>query len=379
VAAGSPLVCIDCSPLLVRSAGVKTYLYHWLSALRSLEPAAIGTFLAPSRLTGLQHDKGHWHHPARIALLQSLNRLPSAFCGAVVPPGEFFHISSLLRKPPRRRLTATLYDLTPWIVPEFHTGAVVAAEKAAAAGVLQRADGIIAISENSKYDAIRILGIDPEKIRVIYPGVSKPYFSVTPAAIQEVREHYNLRLPFFLFVGTVEPRKNIDRLLTAWQNLPVAFRAEHRLVIAGMPGWQSSETMRRLLQLAREESGVLYLNYISERDMPALTAAAHAMVYPSLYEGFGLPVAQAMAAGCPVITSNVSSLPEITAGAALLIEPRDVTQLSDAIRRMAESPTLCERLRAEGISRAARFTWENSAAESLRFFKELAGQTGSGH
>jgi glycosyltransferase involved in cell wall biosynthesis len=372
LSANTPLVCIDCSPLLVRSAGVKTYLYHWLSALRSRDPANVRTFLEPARLGGLDHAKGHWHHPARIALLQTLNHLPSAVCDAVLPPGEFFHISTLMRKLPRRRLSATLYDLTPWILPESHTDAVVAAEKAAAAGVLQRSAGIIAISENTKSDAVRILGLNPEKIRVIYPGVSKSYFEVAPAAIDQVRERLSFALPYFLFVGTIEPRKNVDRLLTAWQALPRAIRAGHQLVIAGMPGWHSSNTMRRLLQVAKEDLNVRYLNYVPERDMPALIAAAHALVYPSLYEGFGLPVAQAMAAGCPVITSNVSALPEITAGAAMLIEPRDETALTKAIASLAESPEQRACLREQGIRNAARYTWENSAAESLKFFREIA-------
>jgi glycosyltransferase involved in cell wall biosynthesis len=117
---------------------------------------------------------------------------------------------------------------------------------------------------------------------------------------------------------------------------------------------------------------VRYLGYVPEADLPGLTAGATGFLYPSFYEGFGIPVAQAMAAGCPVVTSNVSSLPEITGGAAVLIDPRSVAELSAAIQRLGESPGLRQQLRARGIERARRFTWERAAAESLRYFSEIA-------
>jgi len=369
----SPVVCIECSPLLVRSAGVKTYLYHWLNAMRTISPGTLRTFLAPSGEETLQHEGGLRHHPGRLAVLQALNRLPAFFCDAVVPHCDLFHVSNLLRTLPRRRLSATVHDLTAWIVPECHVDAIVSADRKLAQNVFRQAAGIIAVSENTKADAVRLLGLNPAKIQVIYPGVPESYFGVSTEAAEHARMHYGLNRPFFLSVGTIEPRKNIDTLLAAWTALPAGFRMEHELVIAGMPGWRSSETMRRIEQSAREHRGVRYLGYVPERDMPGLTSAAVALVYPSLYEGFGLPVAQAMAAGCPVITSNISSLPEITAGAALLIDPRDEAQLSAAIIRLAGSEALREQLRTDGIANSRLFTWERAASESLRFFSRIAG------
>jgi glycosyltransferase involved in cell wall biosynthesis len=369
----SPVVAIDCSPLLVRSAGVKTYLYHWLNALRALSPETIRTFLAPARLEQLNHDGGPRMHPARIAVLLALNRLPSAFCDAAIPRCDVFHISNLLRKPPRRpRLSATLHDLSPWIVPECHTPAMVAADKIFAERVLKPAAGIIAVSENTKRDAVRILGLAPEKIRVIHLGIPSHYFSVSRPSIDRVATAHGLHLPYFLFIGTIEPRKNIDTLLTAWEALPASFRQENELVLAGMPGWRAEATMGRLLQANREGRGVRYLGYVPEIDLPALTAGARAFIYPSLYEGFGIPVAQAMAAGCPVITSNVSSLPEITGGAALLVDPLSAGEVTAAILRMGNSQDLRDTLRAAGLAQAAHFTWEAAAAASLRYFSEIA-------
>ena len=368
-----PVVGIDCSPLLLRSAGVKTYLFHWMNALRALSPETIRTFLAPAHAERLDHDGGPLMHPARIAVFLALNRLPRIFCDAAIPRCDVFHMSNLLRQPPRRpALSATLHDLSAWILPECHTPATVAGEKEFAERVVKRARGIMADSENTKRDAIRILGISPEKIRVVHLGVPGHYFSVPRESIDRVAAAYRLHLPYTLFVGTIEPRKNVDTLLTAWEALPASFRRENELVLAGMPGWRADTTMNRLLQANREGSGVRYLGYVPEADLPALTTGACAFVYPSLYEGFGIPVAQAMAAGCPVITSNNSSLPEVTGGAALLVDPLSAGEIAAAILEMRDAPDLRVRLREAGIARAAGFTWSAAASASLKYFAEIA-------
>ena len=179
-------------------------------------------------------------------------------------------------------------------------------------------------------------------------------------------------LPYFLFVGTIEPRKNIDTLLTAWMQLPSSFRCENSLAIVGMPGWKSAATLRRLAQLTRDRSGIRHLGYVPEAFLPGLTAGAQALIYPSFYEGFGLPVAQAMAAGCPVIASNIASLPEITRGAALLIDARSSGEIVSAIQRLHESPEVGENLRSAGRERARLFTWERAAKQSFEYFSDLS-------
>ena len=273
--------------------------------------------------------------------------------------------------PAGRDLTTTLHDLTPWIMPDSHTPSMVRAENEFAERILKRAAGIIAVSENTRQDAVRILKLAPEKIRVIHLGVPPSYFSVTQESRDRVTAAYRLRLPYVLFVGTIEPRKNIDSLLTAWEGLPASLREENELVLVGMPGWQAKATTDRILQTNRE-GRIRYLGYVPETDLPALTAAATGFVYPSLYEGFGIPVAQAMAAGCPVITSNVSSLPEITVGSALLVDPRSISELRGAIQSVIESADLRARLRRLGKETAAKYTWEKAAAESLDFLSDVA-------
>ncbi len=370
----TPTVCVDCSPLLLRSAGVKTYLYHWVRALCAQSPESIRTFLAPADRGRLDHDGGPRIHPLKIAALVALSRLPEFVSDMAVPQCDVFHISSLLRRVPSRpRLSTTLHDLTAWILPECHMPANVTAEKEFADRVLKRASGIMADSESTKRDAIRILGIDPEKITVVYLGVPPEYFSAPEESVDRVKTAYKLARPYFLFVGTIEPRKNVDTLLAAWDGMSPSFRRENDLVIAGMAGWRAEVTMRRLLQAEHDESGIRYLNYVPEADLPGLTAGARAFVYPSLYEGFGIPVAQAMAAGCPVITSNVSSLPEVAGDAALLIDPRSTEELRSAMAEIDESPDLRMRLAGEGRARSQCFKWETAAAESLRYFAGLAG------
>ena len=174
-----------------------------------------------------------------------------------------------------------------------------------------------------------------------------------------------------LYVGTVEPRKNLDRLLDAWQGLPPSLRESFNLVAAGPEGWQSAGTMARLRAAS---AGLRYLGYVPEPDLPGLTAGAALFVYPSLYEGFGFPVAQAMAAGVPVITSNLSSLPEITGGAAELIDPRSVAEIRAALDRLLTSPASRERLAHAARIQAQRFRWDICARESVNFFHDIVGR-----
>jgi glycosyltransferase involved in cell wall biosynthesis len=310
-----------------------------------------------------------------LLALHSWNCVPQLLANRLAPSCDVVHVSNLvLRAPNRAALSSTIHDCISSFFPEFHTPAQVAADRDFSDRVLRRAAGLIAVSEATRVDAIRTLKLSPDRIHVIHPGVPRSYGSVSQEAIDRIRATWRLPDRYFLSVGTIEPRKNIDRLLDAWMSLPSGFRQEHALVVAGMSGWKSDHTLLRLSQLTREDSGVRWLGYVPEAAMPALTAGALSLIYPSLYEGFGIPVAQAMAAGCPVITSNASSLPEIAGGAALLIDPLSHQAISGAMRRMAESPVLRTKLRAAGLVRSQAFTWEEAAERSLDYFANLAGR-----
>jgi len=365
-------IFVDAVPLLVRSAGVKNYLFHWIVHLRRLlgdDEVRLFPFL--DRLPDLDHEGSAADAPgtlARQALLFAMNLRPNHIADWMAPRDGIFHATKLLYPPRHLRLTATLHDLTCWRLPELHQADNVAAEKRFAELVWKRAAGLIAVSENTRRDAVRILDLDPEKIEVIYPGVAEPFFCTTAEAGTAARSKYALRKPYTLCVGTVEPRKNLDRLLDAWESLPAALRQELDLVIAGPVGWQSAATLARLRAPA---SSVRYLAYVPEPDLPGITAGATVFVYPSLYEGFGFPVAQAMAAGVPVITSDLSSLPEVTGGAARLIDPKSTAELRSALDELLTSPSARAQLAADGRLQAQRFRWDECARKSVKFFARL--------
>jgi len=364
-------VVIDATPLLVRSAGVKNYLYHWILHLRRLAGAdAISTFPTIHRVRPLTHQAsvaGPLQTFGGLAALAISNHTPAPLLDWLTRGASVFHSSVLVRHPPSRlRLTATVHDLTGFLMPQLHSRANLAAE-ANFARLARRADGLIAVSESTRQDAIRTLGIAPEKIHTIHSGIADSFFDPPAERVNQVRAQYGLQRPFALFVGTIEPRKNVDLLLDAWESLPVTLRDHFDLVVAGPIGWAPGATVARL-------EFVRYLGYIPEDDLAPLTAAAAAFVYPSLYEGFGFPVAQAMAAGVAVVTSNVSSLPEVAGTAALLVDPRSQAELRAALVRLLSSAELRRALGQAGRERARDFRWEICARKSLEFFRLITGE-----
>lgn len=364
-------VTIDATPLLMRSAGVKGYLFHWIRALRrAAPPGAILTFPEIENLDSLNHEQSVLGRARTIGWLgavgvaQRLGIRVASARGAKV-----FHCSNQIRRiPDGCRVTATLHDLTSWIMPELNTAANVRADFDFTEHVLCRADAVIAVSENTRRDAIRRLNIKPHKIATIRSGVAAEYFDVTGDDAARSASALGLSKPYVLCVGTIEPRKNIDRLLDAWELLPRDVRESHELVFAGPGGWKSGRTMARLQAMA----GVRYLGYVAESLLPGLTRGASVLAYPSLYEGFGFPVAQAMAAGTAVVTSETSCLPEVTGGAASYVDPLSVTDITMALRRLLESPSERDRLAEAGRLAAERYRWERCAQESLAFFQRLS-------
>ena len=357
-------IAIDCIPLLLRSAGVKTYIYNWYRNMR--RQAAGDTLLAWPYLEPTDrysHEESLVGTPgtlARLALLHAATRLCLPVVDWIGPRVDVFHASQQMWNPPRlTRVTATLYDMTCWLVPETHSARNVQGARLFAERVMRRADGLVAISESTRQDAVRILGLDPARIEVIYPGIADAFFHARPAHAER---------PYVLFVGTVEPRKNLDTLLDAWKQVRPELRGAFDLMVAGPEGWGDASTLARL---RAGDGGVRYLGYVAEEDLPGLTAGATAFVYPSLYEGFGLPLGQAMAAGVPLITSNVSSMPEVAGDAALLVDPRSPAEIAAALERLIESPELRATLAKNGLARSHRFTWDACARQSLAFFRRL--------
>jgi glycosyltransferase involved in cell wall biosynthesis len=246
--------------------------------------------------------------------------------------------------------------MTCWILPELHTAANVRADRHFSKILIGKNASMIAVSHSTRNDAIRLLGVNPDRIQVIYPGVGEDFFGAKPTARSK---------PYVLYVGTLEPRKNVKTLLDAWQNVRPSIRAEFDLLIVGAAGWNCQEVLARL---ENPPAGVRYAGYRPQRELPGLVAGAAVFVYPSLYEGFGFPVVEAMACGVPVITSNCSSLAEVAGTAAALIDPLSLDEIRNSLERLLTSPGLRESYRQQGLARAKDFTWAESARQALKFF-----------
>jgi len=366
-------IAIDATPLLLRSAGVKSYFHYWLASLRreAAQQDAILTFPLRGGFGELDHERSMASLPRTVAGLAMMHGLNVSRLPWTLPGLDIFHTSGHCRNPPRRaKLTATIHDMTCWTMPELHSQANVALAHRFGDAIARRADGLVAVSESTRRDAIRILGLAPERIEVVYPGVPEPFFAVTAADVHAARARYKLERPYLLSLGTVEPRKNIPGLLEAYSQLSPSTREEYELVVAGPIGWADRATVARLRSMAE---GVRYLGYVPEADLPGITAGAALLAYPSFYEGFGFPVAQAMAVGTAVLTSNVSSLPEVAGDAALLVDPHSQAEMRDGLERLLTSPALRERLGGEGRLRARLFRWQTNARRSLEWFRKVAG------
>ncbi len=287
---------------------------------------------------------------------------------------DLFHATEhLLPRLSSVRTVFTLHDLIFLFHPETHKPLNRWFLTLMMPRFLRAADAVIAVSECTRRDAVRAYGIPEEKITVIYEGVSPRFRPASPEAIQAVRAKYRLPERFILYVGTIEPRKNLTALLEAYAALQ-SRNTQHaaRLVIVGKKGWLYEGFFRRLRELGLEER-VYFTGYVPDEDLPALYSAADLFVFPSLYEGFGLPVLEAMACGVPVVCSNTSSLPEVAGDAALLADPTDIRALAAAMERALTDEALRASLRARGLERARQFTWEEAAKRTVEVYHQVLG------
>lgn len=233
------------------------------------------------------------------------------------------------------------------------------------------ASHILADSQATKVDLIEIYGTPADRITVLYAGVEKAFQPVTELSrLAEVRKRYRLgETPFVLSLSTLQPRKNYVRLIEAFD---VALGAtQFKLVLAGSKGWQHQEIFNEV-QSRDLEGKVLFPGFIADADLPALYSAAEVMAYPSLYEGFGLPIVEAMACGTPVLASTAPCLPEIAGQAAILVDPYDVQDIAIGLTRLASDLPLRAELVKKGVARARKFSWQESAQQLLGLYHEIA-------
>lgn len=342
------------------------------------------------RALGRLDDRHRWtlycNQPPR-----SLPPLPPNFALRPIPlPRAWSHvrlsIEMLLRAPdvlwvpahalpiaPPRRSVVTIHDLGFLHHPEAHTRIQRIYYRIFTRLSARRASHIIAISEATKRDLQHFYGTPGDRISVIYHGVDDRFKPIDDRDdLDRVLSRYGIDGPYLLFVSTVQPRKNVARLIEA-------FALAHRrgvdalLVLAGKRGWLADQIERRAAELGIEDR-VRFVGYVADADLPALLSGALAYVIPSLYEGFGMTVLEAQACGAPVLASTTSSLPEVVGDAGLLVDPRDVGAIADGLLRLATKPDLRADLRARGLKHVKGWTWDRAARQTLDVL-ERAGRS----
>ena len=265
----------------------------------------------------------------------------------------------------------TLYDLTFLRYPEY-VDQVVANYAPRVKKCLQWTDLVITISQSTKQDAINYLQISPDKIHVT-PLASRYYPNYLSLEIQEKLKQsceYDFSVPYILFVSTIEPRKNITTLITAFNYLKQKYKIEHNLVLIGKKGWRY-EPVFQMIAESTYQKNIYHLDYLSDDLVALFYTLAEVFVYPSHYEGFGLPVLEAMNLGAPVIASNTSSLPEVVGDAGLLINPDDPIVLAEAVLQVISNSQLQQDLTIKGQKRAQNFSWHKTAEETLKAYAKI--------
>jgi glycosyltransferase involved in cell wall biosynthesis len=271
----------------------------------------------------------------------------------------------------------TVHDVIQFVLPEYAWRKISRVYFGIVSRTTRRADAIITVSECSKRDIVKLLGLPPERIHVIGNAVDRSLFPVRdPWLLAAVRERYGIAPRFILYFGGFDMRKNVPRLIQAYARLPEALRREYQLVIAGRYqnlGHPLFPDPRRTVASLGLESSVIFTGQVREQDKAPLFSAATLFAFPSLYEGFGIPVLEAMACGTPVLTSNLSALPEVAGDAGLLVDPYDPEAICQGLAELLESQARREELARRGLERARHFTWDHVAEQTVRVYRQVVG------
>jgi glycosyltransferase involved in cell wall biosynthesis len=264
----------------------------------------------------------------------------------------------------------TIHDLSLYAQALTHEQQNVTRGKRRIPVMARRADMIIAPSEATKRETIHYLGISPERIRVIYEAARPKMKPLPPEACAPVLQKHGIQRPYLLYTGTIEPRKNLLTLIRAYSEIVQA--TEHRplLVLCGGRGWLDNEIFDLIAALQLQEM-VKCTGYVEDEDLPALYSACEIFVYPSFYEGFGLPPLEAMACGAPVVTSNTSSLPEVVGDAGVMVNPHEAIELAQVLINLLNDRTQRRNLGQAGLERAQLFSWERAAHETQAVYDQV--------
>jgi glycosyltransferase involved in cell wall biosynthesis len=372
----------DVTPLCVPQSGVGTYTANVLSQLQSLGEELIPLYHRPP-VHGLPFDTSIGFDAMQPMNYKRFNKtvwmqciLPLQLSRLNVGGSHFTNSVAPLFSP--CPTVVTIHDMTLWMFPKYHYGMRLLSMRPFIPLAARRAGAIIAVSQSTKEDVVRILRVPAAKVHVIHEAPSSSFRPIPrPYARQMLGSRWTAPERFLLYVGTIEPRKNLVRLLQAFAQLWHGGVIPHKLVLVGQRGWKEEPVFRSIESLGLQEA-VRFLGYVPQEVLVALYNLADALVFPSLYEGFGLPVVEAMACGTPVITSRNGSLDEVSGEAAEFIEPTNVESIAASLRYVLTDAERQEELRQRGLAHAARYSWEHTAKQTQALYRQVFGlDTGS--
>lgn len=380
----SLLIAFDITALAEPKTGIGQYRWNLLKELRaqssefSIIPYGFN-FRGFGELQKIKNDSlfSILHSPFSIfkiprrPLIMSWIFLRAPKLERFVKNFDVAHVSDNCQTPTKKPTVATIHDLSAIMFPDFHSSKNSFVDKYRFKQMAKYASQIICVSENSKNDFLERYKFDKDRIHTVYNGIDHDkFFPIKDfQKIQKIKEKYNLFHPFILFLGTIEPRKNILRLIKAYFELKNQQKIIQKLVICGKKGWFYEEIFAFVKENKLEED-VIFLGYIDENDKNAFINASDFVVYPSLYEGFGFPVIEAMAAGKAIITANNSSLPEVGGKAAIYVNAEDANDMADKMYMLCKNLELKQELEKAGLIQAKQFSWQRCARETIAVYKK---------
>jgi alpha-1,3-rhamnosyl/mannosyltransferase len=286
---------------------------------------------------------------------------------------DLYHEPNFVPHQTRLPTVITVHDLSVLLFPEWHPAERVKFHDRRFRRGVATADHVIVVSESVRREVIAQLGLPPERVSAIYNGIGDHFRPQQAEEVQRTLRKLGLPPRYLLAIGTIEPRKNVGTLLRAFCALPAALREASPLVLAGGWGW-NSEPERELFETEARHRGALHLGYVADEDLPGLYAGATALLYPSFYEGFGLPPVEMLACGGAVIASTAAAVREVVGGHAQLLDPHDLDGWHDAMRRVVVEADFAGGLRG-GVAHARQFTWDAAARRTFAVYRQVLGMS----
>lgn len=368
-------IALDAHTLGSRVGGNETYIRNLILALQAIDKKN-NYFLYhtnPEALTGVMNGATNFH-ARKLSPKNPLIRIPFSTPARLredkVDLALFQYIAPPVCPAP---YVLVIHDISYEHYPQYFKKLERLRLRMTTPVSARRAAHIITCSENSKKDLIRFYSIAPDKITVIYYGKNESFRPVDDQnCLERVRAKYQLPEKYILYVGNIQPRKNLPRLIEAYSHLKTESKIPQKFVVVGNKAWLYSGVFD-LIRRKGLENEIIVTGYVPDEDLPVLYAAADVAVYPSIFEGFGFPVLEAMACGTPVVTSNTSSIPEVAGDAAVLVNPLSTDEIASGIQKVLYDDGLRASLREKGLKRAAMFNWDATARQTLEVFKKCSG------